>query len=85
MQWNGSYTFWDRNRDGKIDRLRHYWGSGYALEYFDDDFDGKWDWAENAPGYKVATGLKQNRNPERLTEQDHQNIASALTKCIQSR
>lgn len=84
VQWNGSYSFWDRNGDGKADRIRHYWGSGYAREYFDDNFDGVWDGAEHAPGYKPATGLKANRIPEELDERDHGNISSSLEHCIQS-
>ena len=85
VQWEQCLSFWDRNGDGKADRLRDYWGSGYAREYFDDDFDGVWDGMEHARGYKLATGLKQNRAPGRLDGQDRQNIESALTHCIQSR
>lgn len=82
VQYNGTYGFWDRNSDGKPDRIRHYWGSGYAREYFDDDFDGKWDGAEHAGGGKLATGLKEKRIPEGLVEQDHTSIARALEHCV---
>ncbi|MES2659629.1 MAG: hypothetical protein V4689_13510 [Verrucomicrobiota bacterium] len=85
VQWSGTYGFWDRNGDGRADRVRHYWGSGYAREYFDDDFDGSWDGAEHAPGYRLATGQKENRTPEGLNEQDRRNIGSALECCIPSR
>ena len=85
VEWNGSYGFWDRNGDGKPDRVRHYWGSGYAREYFDDDCNGTWDGAEHAPGYKLATGLKENRIPEGLDVQDRRNISSALEMCLPSR
>jgi hypothetical protein len=84
-EWNGNHRFWDRNGDGRADRIRIYLGSGYAREYFDDDFDGIWDGAEHAPGYKPATGLKVNRIPEELDELDHRNISSSLEHCIQSR
>lgn len=84
-QWNGTYTFWDRNGDRKVDRLRHYWGSGYAREYFDDDFDGVWDGAEHAAGGRVATGLRENRIPEGLVAQDRETIRDALGYCIPSR
>lgn len=82
--WNGSLGFWDRNGDGKADRVRHHWGSGYAREYFDDDFDGVWDGAEHARGGALATGLKENRIPEGLNERDRRNISMALEECIQS-
>jgi hypothetical protein len=65
--------------------LRHYWGSGYAREYFDDDFDGVWDTMEHARGGTLATGLKQNRAPEGLGDQDRRNIASALEECIEGK
>jgi hypothetical protein len=82
IQWNGTIGFWDRNGDGKPDRLRQYFGSGYAREYFDDDFDGIWDGAEHAPNHKPATGLKEKRIPEGLGEQDRKDIASALEHCV---
>ena len=82
--WGGKFTYWDRNGDGKADRLRDYWGSGYAREYFDDDFDGSWDGMEHARG-SLATGSKEKRAPEGLSEQDRMNIASALEECIQAK
>lgn len=82
-EWNmRTFTYWDRNGDGKPDRLRHYWGSGYAREYFDDDFDGAWDSVEHVPGYQYGTGLKENMIPEGLSEMDRANIAMALKHCI---
>jgi hypothetical protein len=84
VQWKGAIGYWDRNGDGKADRIRIYWGSGYAREYFDDDFNGKWDGSEHARGYNLASGLKENRIPEGLSQQDHHAIESALTHCIES-
>ena len=85
IEWDGTSTFWDRNGDGRADRLRLYKGSGYAREYFDDDFNGTWDGGEHAPGGKLATGLKENRIPEKLSAQDHEDIRYALRFCIPAR
>ena len=84
MQWNESIGYWDRNGDGKADRIRDYWGSGYAREYFDDDFNSSWDGAEHARGYTLATGMKENRIPEGMNENDRSAIESALGHCISS-
>lgn len=81
---SGSMTYWDRNGDGEADRIRHYWGSGYAREYFDDNFDGKWDGFEHAPDGKLATGDPARRAPEALNAEDRKNIARFLTHCIPS-
>lgn len=81
VQWNDSIGFWDRNGDGRPDRIRNYWGSGYAREYFDDDFDGIWEDAEHAPNRTVATGLKEKRIPGGLDDLDRKDIASALEHC----
>jgi hypothetical protein len=80
--WEGTYSYWDRNGDGKPDRIRLYWGSGYSREYFDDNFDGDWDGAEHARGYKLATGLKENRIPEGLTDADNNQIVGSLKYCL---
>jgi len=78
VQWADSLTYWDRNGDGHADRIRWYWGSGYAREYFDDDFDGKWDGMEHAPGHRLATGLKAKRDPGGLSAGEQENIRNFL-------
>ena len=70
-------TFWDRNGDGKVDRIRRYQGSGYAREYFDEDFDGRWDFMEHAPNGQMAIGLAEKRIP--LSAFDQQEIKEALS------
>jgi len=76
VSWNDTLTFWDRNGDGKVDRIRSYQGSGYAREYFDEDFDGRWDFMEHAPNYQMATGRVEKRIP--LSAFDQQEIKEAL-------
>jgi hypothetical protein len=83
--WNQSITYWDRNGDGKPDRIRIYQGSGYASEYFDDGFDGDWDGMEHAPNRELATGLKEKRVPGGLDVRDRERIAWALTHCVSAR
>ena len=82
--WNRSITYWDRNGDGKADRIRNYHGSGYAREYFDDRCDGEWDGLEHAAGGKLATGALEKRAPGGLTDQDRKNIEASLKHCIPS-
>ena len=40
---NEGITRYDRNKDGLIDRIRSYSGSGVALEWSDEDFDGTFE------------------------------------------
>lgn len=82
VQYDGTYTYWDRNKDGKPDRLRHYIGSGAAREYFDDDFNGTWDGVEHVRYGEVATGLKDKREPEGINDMDRESIGRAMTHLI---
>jgi hypothetical protein len=85
VTYNGRSTYWDRNGDRKPDRLRIYWGSGYAREYFDDNYDGTWDGYEHAGGGTVATGDPAKRAPEAFSDVDRHMIAKALEDCIYPR
>ena len=54
-------TAFDRNKDGRIDRLRFWIGSGAAMELHDNDLDG---WFDDL--VFLANDRERERSPRRV-------------------